>query len=223
MQTIRDHSFPCLITVTTSTATNLYPTNLLSSIQTDKLDTAGIQKLCNRETVKGIIDASHPFAVNISRQAMQDARQEGIPYLRYERPLLTNNSYPIYLDSLEDLITGNYLQNKRVWHQQATLYTRILPKLDSLEMALKAGFPASQIIALRPPISLQLERTLWQQWGINLVFTKASGKQGGENIKVQVAQALGIPLIIIKRPLLNYPQQTEQLSDIIEFCYQCFK
>ena len=237
VRTIRDHSFPCLITVTTSTATNLYPTNLLSSIQTDKLDTAGIQKLCNRETVKGIIDASHPFAVIISRQAMQVARQEGIPYLRYERPLLTNNSYPIYLDSFEDLITGNYLQNKRVlltigcqnlcrfqlWHQQATLYTRILPKLDSLEMALKAGFPASQIIALRPPISLQLERTLWQQWGINLVVTKASGKQGGENIKVQVAQALGIPLIIIKRPLLNYPQQTEQLSDIIEFCYQCFK
>ena len=108
VQTIRDHSFPCLITVTTSTATNLYPTNLLSSIQTDKLDTAGIQKLCNRETVKGIIDASHPFAVNISRQAMQVARQEGIPYLRYERPLLTNNSYPIYLDSFEDLITGNY-------------------------------------------------------------------------------------------------------------------
>ncbi len=235
-QTIREHSFPCLVTVTTSTATNLYPSNLLISIQTDKLDIVGIKKLFYRENIQGIIDASHPFAINISRQAMQVARQEGIPYLRYERPNLTNNSYPIYLDSFKDLITGNYLQNKRVlltigcknlyqfeaWHQQATLYTRILPNLNSLEMALKAGFPASQIIALRPPISLKLERVLWQQWGINLVVTKASGKQGGENIKIEVAQELGIPLIIIKRPTINYPQQTEQLSDIIEFCYQCF-
>ncbi len=237
VEMIKDHCFPLIITVTTSTAANLYPTNWLIQLKIGKLDTVGIQQLCQQETIKGIIDASHPFAVNISQNVIKVAKGEGIPYLRYERPSLTHNSYPIYLDSFEDLFTGNYLKNKRVlltigcqnlsqyksWHEQALLYTRILPKLSSLKMALDAGFSESQIIALRPPISLELERTLWQQWDINLVVTKASGKQGGEDIKIKVAQELNIPLIVIKRPTLNYPQQTEQLSDIIKFCYQCFQ
>ena len=237
VEMLKEHSFPLIITVTTSSAANLYPTNLLIQLRIGKLDTVGIQQLCQRENIKGIIDASHPFAVNISQNVIEVAKGEGIPYLRYERPSLIGNSYPIYLDSFQDLITGEYLKNKRVlltigsqslsqcksWHQQATLYTRILPKLNSLKMALDAGFSESQIIALRPPISLELERTLWQQWDINLVVTKASGKQGGEDIKIKVAQELNIPLIVIKRPTLNYPQQTEQLSDIIKFCYQCFQ
>ncbi|MDJ0846325.1 cobalt-precorrin-6A reductase [Crocosphaera sp.] len=237
VNSIASHSFPCLVTVTTATASQLYPTNSMITVKIGKLDTVGIQQLCHQQTIRGIIDASHPFAVNISRQVIDFANAEGIPYLRYERPSFISHSSAIYLDSFQELITGKYLQNKRVlltvgcqalprfksWHQKALLYTRILPKLTSLEMAIKSGFPESQIIALRPPISLELERALWQQWNINLVVTKASGKQGGEAIKGQVAEELGIPLIIIKRPLLDYPQQTEQISDIIEFCYQCFQ
>ncbi|MDJ0601381.1 MAG: cobalt-precorrin-6A reductase [Crocosphaera sp.] len=236
-QNIADHSFPCIITVTTPTAYHLYPNNSVITILTGKLDTAEIQQLCRQQTIRGIIDASHPFAINISRQAMEFANAEGIPYLRYERPSLTSKSHAIYVDNFEDLIKGNYLENKRVllivgcqtlskfklWHEKAVLYARILPRLTSLEMALKAGFQESRIIALRPPITLELEKALWQQWKIDLVVTKASGKQGGEDIKLTVAKELKIPLIIIKRPLLNYPQQTEQISDIIKFCYQCFQ
>lgn len=237
VNSITSHSFPCIVTVTTAAASQLYPPNSIITVKIGQLDPMGIQQLCHQQIIRGIIDASHPFAVNISRQVIDFAKAEGIPYLRYERPSFLSNSSAIYLDSFQDLITGNYLKNKRVlltvgcnvlprfksWHQKAVLYTRILPKLTSLEMAIKAGFPESQIMALRPPITLELERALWQQWNINLVVTKASGKQGGEAIKVKVAEELGIPLIIIKRPLLDYPQQTEQISDIIEFCYQCFQ
>ncbi len=234
---IIDHSFPCIVTVTTPTAYNLYPINSIVNIQIGQLDKEGIQQLCKQETVKGIIDASHPFAINISQQVIEFAQGKNIPYLRYERPSLNMNSQAIYLDSFEDLVEGNYLENKRVlltvgcqalsrfklWHEKSVLYTRILPRLESLKMAFNAGFSESQIIALRPPITLELERSLWRQWEIDLVVTKASGKQGGEDIKIKVAKKLGIPLIVIKRPSLNYPQQTEQISDIIEFCYQCFQ
>ncbi|ACB50985.1 probable precorrin-6x reductase [Crocosphaera subtropica ATCC 51142] len=237
VQSIAKHSLPCLVTVTTSTAINLYPTHSNITIEIGKLDKEGIKQLCKRETVRGIIDASHPFAINISQQVMEFANTEGIPYLRYERPSLKQNAQAIYLDNFEDLVKGNYLKDKRVlltvgcqalskfksWHKNTVLYARILPKLASLKMALNAGFAENQIIALRPPITLELERALWQQWKINLVVTKASGKQGGEDIKATVAQELDIPLIVIQRPSLTYPQQTEQMSDIIEFCYQCFQ
>ncbi len=237
VQTMAAHSFPFVVTVTTPSAANLYATNSQITVKVGKLDTVGIKQLCDQETIKGIIDASHPFAVNISQKVIDVVQSEFIPYLRYERPSLTTNSQIIYLDSFEALIKGNYLQDKRVlltvgcqtlalfksWQKQAVLYARILPKSESLEIALKAGFTSERLIALRPPITLELEKALWQQWGINLVVTKASGQQGGEYIKARVAEELAIPLVVIKRPSLNYPQQTEQLSDIIDFCYQCFQ
>ncbi|MGK7940663.1 MAG: cobalt-precorrin-6A reductase [Crocosphaera sp.] len=237
VEAIASHHFPCVVTVTTPKAESLYPHHPQIRVKVGKLDRVAIQQFCHKETIKGIVDASHPFAISISRQVINVAQSLLIPYLRYERPSLTPNSQITYLDTFDELIAGNYLKNKRVlltvgcqslskfrlWHQKAVLYARILPKLESLDMALKAGFSEHQLIALRPPITLELEKALWQQWKINLVVTKASGKQGGEDIKGKVAQALDIPLIIIKRPPLNYPQQTEQLSDIIEFCYQCFQ
>jgi precorrin-6A/cobalt-precorrin-6A reductase len=90
----------------------------------------------------------------------------------------------------------------------------------SLEAALAAGFTPERIIALRPPISADLETALWRQWEISMVVTKASGAPGGEDVKRKVAAELGVPLIIIDRPFIDYPQQTGDLSTAIAFCQQ---
>ncbi|MEO1693470.1 MAG: precorrin-6A/cobalt-precorrin-6A reductase, partial [Cyanobacteria bacterium J06631_6] len=102
--------------------------------------------------------------------------------------------------------------------ERATLFARVLPKIASLEMATAAGFTSDRLIAVRPPISLAMETALWQQWRISLVVTKASGKAGGEDLKRQVAANLGIPLIVITRPQITYPQQTSDIKEVATFC-----
>ena len=87
-----------------------------------------------------------------------------------------------------------------------------------METAIASGFTSDRLIAIRPPISMGTETALWQQWDISLVVTKASGQAGGEDIKRQVAATLGIPLIIISRPSMTYPQQTFDLGDVLPFC-----
>ncbi len=138
----------------------------------------------------------------------------------------------IELDSFDPLIVGNYLEGQRVlltigckalplfqpWQNRATLFARLLPDLNSLEVAATAGFTPDRIVALRPPISTQLEKALWHQWQISLVVTKASGQAGGEDVKRSVAAELGIPLIVIARPRIAYPQQTSDLSEVLGFC-----
>jgi precorrin-6A/cobalt-precorrin-6A reductase len=230
--------------------------------------------------IVAVLDASHPYAVEVSRCAIAACTQFNIPYLRYERPCLeretrgdgktrgggdagrrgdgktrgrpdagtrgeeildyqlpiTNYQLPItiQLDSCETLVTGNYLEKQRVlltvgykylplfrsWQEKATLFARILPSLVSIEAALAAGFTPERIIALRPPISADLETALWRQWEISMVVTKASGAPGGEDVKRKVAAELGVPLIIIDRPFIDYPQQTGDLSTAIAFCQQ---
>lgn len=231
---------PITITVTTPEAVNLYGQILtnypLVKVWVGILSNQNIQEFYYQTKFYKIIDASHPFATEISQLAIDFSNNYQIPYLRYERsPMIipepvTENI--IYLHSLTDLINGEYLANQRVflttgyktlylfqsWQERAILFTRILPNINTLQTALNVGFTPDRIVAIRPPISMELEIALWQNWHISLVVTKASGQVGGEERKRAIARQLKIPLIIIQRPPIVYPLQTNDVHQVIAFC-----
>ena len=64
------------------------------------------------------------------------------------------------------------------------------------------------------------EKSLWQGLAVDTVVTKASGAPGGLPAKLAAAQALGVRLLVIDRPLLVYPRQTQELDAVVDFCYQ---
>lgn len=140
----------------------------------------------------------------------------------------------LVLQSFAELVATDILQGQRVllivgyrpltlfqpWQDRATLFARLLPSVTALEAAIAAGFTPDRLFAMRPPLSPDLEKALWQHWQISLVVTKSSGIAGGEDVKRQVAMELGIPLIAIARPPITYPQQTSDLTTALEFCQQ---
>lgn len=232
---IANLELPCTVTVTTVAAEALYPKTPMLSVCVGRLDVARLKSFLQEQQVVAILDASHPYAVEISRMAIAAAAQLNIPYLRFERSSVgdqADNRQVIWLNSFEALLTGDYLHNQRVlltvgyktlplfrsWQEHSTLFARILPSVTSLEVAIASGFSSERIIALRPPVTAELEKALWHQWDISLVVTKASGTAGGENIKRIIAAELGIPLIVIARPVVEYPQQTSDLSVALDFC-----
>ena len=283
-EAIASGDLPCLVTVTTAAAKSLYPQTPSLQVQVGRLNRKQIQQLCQQQHIRAILDASHPYAVEISRLAIATAQRFQIPYLRFERPrvegdggdeggfsnirvttndnsetrpytsvragfeqrlsstakpnslnppLQTNNEPAVItLDSFETLVAGDYLNQQRVlltvgykvlslfqdWQARSTLFARILPAVTSLEAAIAAGFSRDRIIALRPPVPFELEMALWRHWDISLVVTKASGVAGGEATKRQVAAQFGIPLIVIDRPVVTYPQQTSDVAVALEFC-----
>jgi precorrin-6A/cobalt-precorrin-6A reductase len=226
---------PCSVTVTTAAAETLYPKMPTLGIQVGRLDADQLKQFLHEQQIVAILDASHPYAVEISKMAIEAATAQKIPYLRFERPVVdvqANTSQVISLDSFGTLLAGNYLYKQRVlltvgykalslfrsWQDRSTLFARILPAVTSLEAAIAAGFSSDRVIALRPPVSAELEKVLWRHWDISLVVTKASGVAGGEDIKQSVAAELGIPLIVIARPVVEYPQQTSDFSVALKFC-----
>ncbi|HEY9727560.1 MAG TPA: cobalt-precorrin-6A reductase [Chroococcales cyanobacterium] len=234
-QEITAFGLPCTVTVTTNSAEKLYPKSSILRIQVGRLDAAQVERFLQEQQIAAVLDASHPFAVEISKLAEQAAASRQIPYLRFERRAVNacqTNSRVIVLDSFEALVAGDYLHQQRVlltvgykalplfqpWQDRSTLFARILPSVTSLEAAEAAGFSADRIIALRPPVTAELEKALWRHWDISLVVTKASGVAGGEDVKRAVAAALGIPLVVIDRPVVDYPQQTSDVSVALEFC-----
>jgi precorrin-6A/cobalt-precorrin-6A reductase len=235
-QAIAEKNFFCIVTVTTADAVKLYPVLPNLRIRVGQLKEFQIHEFIRQEKIIAIIDASHPYAIAISETVIQIAQALQIPYLRYERAELVLSQNITVLENFETLLAGNYLTNQRVlltvgykilprfkiWQSQAVLFARILPSRESLKVSLESGFTSDRLIGIRPPISMDLEKALWQQWNISLVVSKASGQAGGEEIKQRVSQLLGIPLIVIARPNVDYPQQTNNLNEVLRFCYQYY-
>lgn len=222
-----------IISVTTDNARNLYQSIPFCQIFVGKLSLLTIPDFLQTHSITKVIDCSHPFASQISQSVISICQYFQIPYLRYERPSITPSASKISLISAANsLVSHNsILQGKRVlltigakylnifqaYQAQATLYARILPYPQSLNLAYQAGFSCDRIIALRPPLSQALEKALWQLWNIEIVVTKAGGKAAGEDLKYQVAEELNIPLIVISRPQITYPQVTNDPNDVRVF------
>jgi precorrin-3B C17-methyltransferase len=84
-------------------------------------------------------------------------------------------------------------------------FVRVTPDPEFIQRAIDLGVPRSNICAMQGPFSQAFNEALWRDLKIDCVITKDSGDAGGYNAKVAATQALNIPLLVIKRPKLEYP------------------
>ena len=168
---------------------------------------------------RAIVDATHPFATAISSQLMQLAEELKIPYLRYERPPAISSYPAILCKTVREAAAESISRGSRVFlatgakdlpaflkHEGASRcewYVRISP--DSLERALSLGVPRANICAMQGPFLKEFDEVLWKNWRIDCVVTKESGEVGGFLAKAEAAYVLGIPLIVVERPQVDYP------------------
>ncbi len=227
---------PLLVTVTTTTAIALYPDHPNIQVWVGQVTPAVATTFIQDHNIGAILDASHPFATEISQRAIALAQEHHLPYLRYERPATgmgkswrdrSDREGLVLLHCWADLFQPQYLTpcdrtlltvgTRQLaafipWHSQTTLFARVLPQPQALEAALAAGFLPERLVALRPPVSPEVETALWQQWQITQVVTKASGTAGGEPQKRDLAARLGLRLLVWARPSVQYPAQTQALE-----------
>jgi cobalt-factor III methyltransferase len=183
-------------------------------------------------SARAIVDATHPFATAISSQLIQLAEEIKIPYLRYERPT-AKSAYPaIFCKTMSEAAAESMNRGSRVFlatgvkdlpvfldHEGASLcqwYVRITPEPDSLERVLKLGVPRANICAMQGPFSKGFNQELWKSWCIDCVVTKESGQAGGFPAKAEAAFSLGIPLIVVERPPVDYPNVVHDVGTIVD-------
>jgi precorrin-6x reductase len=168
-----------------------------------------------------IIDATHPFATEISNQLTRLAAELKISYIRYERPAVV---VPRFAREAADMAAAAEFAiecGRRIFlatgikdldtfvrqegAEQREWFLRLTPDTGSLELALKAGIPRSHICAMQGPFSAEFNLSLWAAWKVDCVVTKESGEAGGFSSKAKAATELGIPLIVVRRPPVTYP------------------
>ena len=180
-----------------------------------------------------VVDATHPFAAQISHDLVTACADLGQPLLRYERRLEPLGAASLLADA--DALAVQPLQGQRlllaiggrhlsvmaaaVRHAGAIPYGRALPSPDGLRAALRAGLPPAHLAVVRPlqgDVPGAVERALCRRWGISMVLCRQSGGVT-EQFWHQLTTELGLSLLLLRRPEPPDPLLcVEDVSTLIE-------
>ena len=190
-----------------------------ASINKGRLDFKMMQSLFEEDKPEIIVDATHPFAVEVTQNIKMAAESVGgIKYIRVQRDLplteqLLREDYPnieivtsteAALDYLNG-VAGNILLTTGVKTLSAysackfkeRLVARILPSKESLGLAYDAGLLPRQIIAMEGPFLASVNEALIEQYKIEVLVTKNSGIKGGFLEKLEACKNKGIKALVI--------------------------
>ena len=173
------------------------------------------------------VDATHPYAVEATRNIRAAAAAAGVEYhrlLRAQSPLPagcavfeTAAQAAGYLAGTAGnvlLATGAKELAAFAGLDPARLYPRVLPTQEGIAACEAAQIPHRNIIAMQGPFSLALNRALMEQFAIRYLVTKDGGAAGGFAEKAQAAAEMGAQLVVLRRP----PEQGETEAQIMERC-----
>ena len=184
-----------------------------------------------REMEKGydlVIDATHPYAAEVSENIRQAAQQEQIRLLRVCRRASKVGSDCYWVQDAKEAagllqtLSGNVLLTTGSKElaafegvEKERLYVRVLPSKEALDLCEKAQIPHSHILALQGPFTTALNVALMEQYHIGILVTKDGGKKGGFLEKQEAARLQKAALVVIGRPTQEEGYSVEEAWNLV--------
>ncbi|MEG1560607.1 MAG: precorrin-6A reductase [Clostridia bacterium] len=183
-------------------------------VHTGRLDSAAILSLFRTECPILIIDATHPYAAEITKNIKTACAFADIRYLRLLRKSLNIEGCECFsdMDSLvkwlnkKDNIIFSTMGAKEarvlssVSNYKNRVYLRILPDPTGLTNCIELGFPMKHLFCLQGPFSVEFNRIQFIETGAKILLTKESGKSGGFTEKLEAARQCGMSVAVLVRP-----------------------
>jgi precorrin-6A/cobalt-precorrin-6A reductase len=173
--------------------------------------------LAREKGIRAIVDAAHPYAVDVHEAAHEAARRLRLPcfvFLRPEAPapeilvrFAADHAEAAEMAFAEGrpvlLTTGS--RNLTPYAEAARrtgfpLAVRVLNAPESLAACRAAGIPEERIIAGRGPFSVEENIAAIRRFGIGVIVTKESGRAGGLEAKFAAAHQGNCRVILLRRP-----------------------
>ena len=167
------------------------------------LDAEAMQSFCREHDIRLMVDAAHPFAVQLHQTIAEVSDALKIPAIRYERIFPERDASLEWLDSYEQvphdiktLLATTGVQSisklKPLEAAGVKVYYRILNRESSIALAQKQGATMEQLCYFEDPKDVPVEA--------DAILLKESGLSGGFQEKVDAAKARGMRILVLKRP-----------------------
>ncbi|RHR57536.1 precorrin-6A reductase [Clostridium sp. AF18-27] len=187
-------------------------------VRIGRMDAEEMRRLILEEEPGLVVDATHPYADQVTRNVREACEKTGRKCLRCLRPQSGAESpeggvvrVPSVQAAVEWLAArdGNILVTTGSKELAAfsqlpdfatRVYARVLPTLPSLSACLDQGLSGRHIIAMQGPFSEETNRSQLEEFNCRFLVTKDTGDIGGFREKVRAAGEAGAVALVIDRP-----------------------
>mgnify|MGYP006193537723 CR=1 FL=1 len=168
----------------------------------------GLARFIEEQGIDLLLDATHPYAAQISQNAVTAAQPCGIPCWALRRPAWQAQAGDDWREVADWAELTDALQPFK--RPLFTLGREPLQHLDEIPaeqfwtlraLEVYPGNPRCEIIGARGPFHLEDERALFERRRIDVLISKNSGSSATEP-KLEVAREREVPVLILKRPVL---------------------
>ena len=186
----------------------------------------GLIEYLKSQSISGVIDATHPYAVQMTQHAAQACASLQIPRLIFTRPawVPVDGDYWHSVNNIEAAVDALGASPKRVFLTVGRLSLAAFRRADihsylvrSIDQPHASEMPRdTKLILARGPFTVEDETQLMRAERIERLVTKNSG--GAQtDAKLAAARALQIPVIMVERPALPESRVTYDLQEALAF------
>lgn len=184
-------------------------------VSSGRLDKEKMEELFREVNPEIILDATHPYAAEVTANIRNACEKTGFPCLRVLREEGKQERQAVYVESTEAaaeylkgtqgnvlLTTGSKELNKftEIPDYRNRLFARVLSLPSVAETCSSLGFEGKHLIGMQGPFSKELNTAMLRQFDCKYLVTKDTGKAGGFQEKIEAALECGVTPVIIGRP-----------------------
>jgi precorrin-6A/cobalt-precorrin-6A reductase len=187
---------------------------------------AGLVEYLRSNAIDLLIDATHPFAAQISWNAAHAASTVGIPSLMLVRPAWARDIQDnwIEVESIDRAVAAVPTTAARIFfplgRQQLAPFAILTDRwclMRSIEPpAPDMPLPPGKMLLDRGPFSLEQERQLLRDYRIDAIVSKNSGG-AATYAKIIAARELGLPIVMVQRPMMPAGERVGHVGEAIDW------
>ncbi|WP_456727237.1 cobalt-precorrin-6A reductase [Bradyrhizobium sp. USDA 3397] len=186
---------------------------------------SGLADYIRREGITHVIDATHPFAAEMSRNAVEACAQTGTPLLALERAPWIKASDDTWIEVADVNAAVAALPHAPADVFLAIGRQHIAPFATKPQHAYTLRFVdppdatlpfAADVIVSRGPFTLEGELEMLRTRGIAWIVARNSGGDGA-SAKIEAARRLRLPVVMISRPELPERRRVERVTDVMQW------
>lgn len=210
------HAIPVEVCVTTDYGASLLPKGV--TVHVGRLTAEDMRCLFLQSDVRLVVDATHPYAVEATRNIRAACAAADVPYLR-----LIRKTAPVQGETVPDMdaliaalnrYEGTILSTlgskslpslTAVRGYAVRLWIRVLPAEGIVEYCRSFGFPKTHVLLGKGPFTAEQNVQHIRLSDAGLLVTKESGSTGGYPEKLEAARQCGIPVVtLLREPEMGY-------------------
>ncbi len=185
---------------------------------------AGLAAHLTSERIDRLVDATHPYAAQMSAHASEAARRAGVPLLALRRPAWRQAAGDCWTEVADTREAARTLgetprraflalgRNEIAAFEAAPQHHYLVRSVDPVEPPL--AVPSATYIQARGPFAEEDDRALLAAHRIDVVVSKNSGGDAAYG-KIAAARSLGITVILLRRPALPEVPAVETVDDAV--------